>query len=189
MQVGEYQGAYKVRQGLQLEQHGWSSAQCTLQAAPLTAITIKVCSQQCTTTHQDGSVDKTSGNLPAALDPLVFGGLTVLLLWLSMVAQITRGLLQKHGAERVRDTPITEVRDSRGGQGVLGTAGQMSQETHGQLWWLGSGQTAARGGFPLLPQQLQLQGCKRNVVHGAGALPPYTSTVLAVALLQPSLHK
>jgi hypothetical protein len=24
--------------------------------------------------------------------------------------QITRGLLQKHGAERVRDTPITEVR-------------------------------------------------------------------------------
>jgi len=23
--------------------------------------------------------------------------------------QITRGLLQKHGAERVRDTPITEV--------------------------------------------------------------------------------
>ena len=26
--------------------------------------------------------------------------------------QITRGLLQKYGAERVRDTPITEVRPS-----------------------------------------------------------------------------
>jgi hypothetical protein len=34
-------------------------------------------------------------------------------------AQITRGLLQKHGAERVRDTPITEVRvNARGGQGA-----------------------------------------------------------------------
>jgi hypothetical protein len=29
---------------------------------------------------------------------------------LPLCLQITRGLLQKYGAERVRDTPITEVR-------------------------------------------------------------------------------
>lgn len=30
---------------------------------------------------------------------------------LCYASQITRGLLQKHGADRVRDTPITEVRE------------------------------------------------------------------------------
>lgn len=30
-------------------------------------------------------------------------------MFIVLLLQITRGLLQKHGAERVRDTPITEV--------------------------------------------------------------------------------
>lgn len=38
--------------------------------------------------------------------------------------QITRGLLQKHGAERVRDTPITEVKTGQPvGLGGLGMGG------------------------------------------------------------------
>lgn len=44
--------------------------------------------------------------------------------------QITRGLLQKHGAERVRDTPITEVKTGQPvGLGSLGMGGVGREST------------------------------------------------------------
>ncbi len=48
--------------------------------------------------------------------------------------QITRGLLQKHGAERVRDTPITEV---RAGTVVSVSGSGDCEEGGGVAWCLG----------------------------------------------------
>jgi hypothetical protein len=39
---------------------------------------------------------------------VLYADMQMCMVW-CLVLQITRGLLQKHGAERVRDTPITEV--------------------------------------------------------------------------------
>ncbi len=50
--------------------------------------------------------------------------------------KITRGLLQKYGPKRVKDTPITEVRAGGGGwgRGVGGWVGRRRPEAAGQRW-------------------------------------------------------
>ena len=73
MQVGEYQGAYKV------------------------SALSRFYNTRCYIPNMHGNLQH--GSTPAAA------------CWSQVFypLQITRGLLQKYGAERVRDTPITEV--------------------------------------------------------------------------------